>query len=221
MLNLARHWGHIAAITPGLSAIKPLSLGDYKQRFLTEQEIERLLNACRVSSHPFILDFVQLLLLTGARKGEALGAVWRDVDMAKRVWTVPKSKNGRSRRIVLNSAAVGVLNHIRSTTERLFLPAGPTAPVFTNPKTRKPYDSLYVPWYVVRRAAGLDDLRIHDLRHTFASLLINKGVSLYEVQNLLGHSSMQMTQRYAHLSPDVLHNRAEVVGHIISRSVSA
>jgi site-specific recombinase XerD len=71
-------------------------------------------------------------------------------------------------------------------------------------------------WHLIRDAADLPDVRIHDLRHTYASLLINKGVSLYEVQTLLGHSSVQMTQRYAHLQPDLLHQRAEIVGGIVS-----
>jgi integrase len=216
MLILARHWGHIPYDSTQHSPIKPLQLGDYRQRFLSQEEIERLMRACRASTHPFLLHFVQLLLLTGARKGEALGAVWRDIDFVKRVWTVPKSKNGRSRRIVLNNAAVAVLHDTRAQAERLMLSVQPTAPVFTNPKTRKAYKSFYLSWYLTRSLADLDDVRIHDLRHTYASLLINKGVSLYEVQKLLGHSSVQMTQRYAHLSADVLHSRAELVGDVVN-----
>ena len=87
--------------------------------------------------------------------------------------------------------------------------------MITNPQTRTAYPSFYGTWFIVRRAAKLDDLRIHDLRHTFASVLVNKGVSIYEVQTLLGHSSVQMTQRYAHLAPDTLQRRAELVGDII------
>ena len=71
-------------------------------------------------------------------------------------------------------------------------------------------------WYAARSLADLQDVRVHDLRHTFASLLINKGVSIYEVQKLLGHSSIQMTQRYAHLSPNTLAERAELVGLIVA-----
>jgi integrase len=88
--------------------------------------------------------------------------------------------------------------------------------VFRNPKSGRPYRSFYSAWFIVRDNAGLSDVRIHDLRHTFASLLVNKGVSLYEVQTLLGHSSMQMTQRYAHLAPDLLHSRTELVSSIIN-----
>ena len=82
--------------------------------------------------------------------------------------------------------------------------------------SRRPYNSVYLSWYAARAVADLDDVRIHDLRHTFASLLINKGVSIYEVQQLLGHSSVQMTQRYAHLTPNTLADRAEIVANIVS-----
>jgi integrase len=95
------------------------------------------------------------------------------------------------------------------------LPVVPAAPVFTNPKTRRAYNSFYLSWYAVRSVAGLDDVRIHDLRHTFASVLINKGVSIYEVQRLLGHSSVQMTQRYAHLAPNTLADCAEIVSDLV------
>lgn len=216
MLKLARHWGHIPFDSTQHSPLKPLLLGDYNQRFLSEQEIERLIKACRARTHPFLLHFVQLLLLTGARKGEARTAVWRDIDFVKRVWTVPKSKNGRSRRIVLSSAAIAVLHDTRATAERLMLSVAQSAPVFTNPKTRKAYNSFYLSWYAVRSVAQLNDVRIHDLRHTFASLLINKGVSIYEVQQLLGHSSVQMTQRYAHLTANTLADCAEIVADIVS-----
>lgn len=215
LLHLARVWGHIPPADPNLMALRRLQLGDYKQRFLDTEEIDRLLKACRRSTHPYLYLFTKLLLLTGARKGEALGMRWRDVDIRKRVWTVPRSKNGRSRRIVLNDASLEVLSAVKRKAERLALPVEPTSPVFTNPRTLRPYDSLYAAWYVVCEWAELPSVRFHDLRHTFASLLINKGVSIYEVQTLLVHSNIQMTQRYAHLAPDTLLTRAEIVGQLV------
>jgi integrase len=217
MLNLARHWGHTAAQNPYQQNIKKLTVGDYTQRFLSEAEIDKLLTACRASRHPYLYLIVQLLLLTGARKGEARLACWRDVDLHKRIWTVPRSKNGRSRRIVLSSAAVAV-HAVRAKTEDLLLPTKQGDYLFINPITRTAYHSFDTAWFKTRAVAGLDQVRMHDLRHTYASLLINKGVSLYEVQTLLGHSSMQMTQRYAHLEPDLLHKRTELLTSIINRS---
>lgn len=216
MLNLARHWGHIMGYSKQQQNLKKLATGDYTQRFLSETEIDSLLKACRANSNPFLYLFVQLLLLTGARKGEARLMRWRDVDTVKRIWTVPRSKNGRSRRIVLSSAALKVIDDTRSKATHLDLPTKPECYVFTNPKTLTAYHSFYAAWFVARDRADLSDVRIHDLRHTYASMLINSGVSLYEVQTLLGHSSMQMTQRYAHLEPNLLHQRTEIVSKTIS-----
>lgn len=77
-----------------------------------------------------------------------------------------------------------------------------TAPV--NPKTRKPFVSIFYSWDTARRRAGLADVRIHDLRHSFASFLVNAGRSLYKVKQILGHSDVKTTQRYAHLAPATL-----------------
>ena len=216
MLNLARRWGHITTYSQNQQNIKKLTEGDYTQRFLSVSEAADLLAACKKHSNPFLFFFVQLLLLTGARKGEARLMRWRDIDFDSRVWTVPRSKNGRSRRIMLSSAALKVLDATNTQAERLGLDTDPACYVFTNPQTQTAYHSFYASWFVARDEAGLTKLRIHDLRHTYASMLINNGVSLYEVQTLLGHSSIQMTQRYAHLEPNSLHERTEVVGNLIS-----
>jgi integrase len=81
---------------------------------------------------------------------------------------------------------------------------------FGNPKTCKPYKHLYSAWNTARIKAGLPEVRMHDLRHSFASFLINSGRSLYEVQKLLGHTQVKTTQRYAHLSQETLLDAADV-----------
>jgi len=217
MLNLARNWGFLQ-FDRDTQPIKRLMLGDFKQRFLSSEEIDLLLRECERSQHPYLYTFVKLLLLTGARKGEALRLRWCDINFTKRVWTVPKSKNGRSRRIVLNDGAVETVLAAGKIAERLRQAVGGSNYVFVNPRTGTRYQSFYAAWYEARDLAGLQDVRIHDLRHTYASLLVNTGVSLYEVQTLLGHSSIQMTQRYAHLAPDLLHSRAQIVGDIVRGS---
>lgn len=216
MLNLARHWGFIPMQNPKQANIKALVLGDYRQRFLSKDEISTLLKCSKASRHPFLYYIISLLLNTGARIGEVRTVKWCDIDMAKRIWTVPRSKNGRSRRIVLNSSAIETFELAFSRGAELFLPQGNHDFVFINPITNTAYHSFDAAWYKVRAAANLYDVRLHDLRHTFASLLVNQGVSLYEVQKLLGHSSIQMTQRYAHLEPDRLHGRAELLSRLIS-----
>jgi hypothetical protein len=86
--------------------------------------------------------------------------------------------------------------------------------VFPNPKTGKPFVSVYYSWHTARKAAGLLDVRMHDLRHSFASALVNRGMTLYDVKELLGHASMTTTQRYAHLAPGRLMQAAsEAAAH--------
>mgnify|MGYP001391044592 CR=1 FL=1 len=88
--------------------------------------------------------------------------------------------------------------------------------VFGNLKTGRPYQNLYRSWNKARCDAGLHDFRLHDLRHSFASILVNNGVSIYEVQNLLGHASINTTKRYAHLAPETLRKSAQVAADVYS-----
>lgn len=215
LLGTARNWGVIPDIQFYNLKLKKLPTGDYRQRFLSQDEMHRLVAECDKVNHPYLALFVQFLLLTGARKGEARMARWRDIDFQNRVWRVPVSKNGRSRRIMLSSGAIATLDRIRQTSEQLFLPNDKNDYLFINPKTRTCYHSFHAAFFKARDAAGLSDVRIHDLRHTFASVLINRGVSLYEVQELLGHSNAQMTQRYAHLQPNELQRRTEIMGQLM------
>ncbi|MGO9390658.1 tyrosine-type recombinase/integrase, partial [Rhodoblastus sp.] len=126
------------------------------------------------------------------------------MDWTRRALLVSVSKSGKPRTIALNTAAMAVLKSI---------PRHPACP-FIFP-TR--LIGVFYPWDRIRRRAGLGDVRLHDLRHSFASLLVNQGVSLYVVQGLLGHATPRMTQRYAHLAPQTLLDAAEVaVTHAIT-----
>lgn len=215
LMKQAQDWGVLPETLRRLPKAERLAIGDYRQRFLSQAEIARLVSACDRVNHPYLGLFIRLLILTGARKGEARLMRWCDVDLQTGLWIVPRSKNGRSRRIHLSQAALDVLHSARIRTQSLGLADGPDAPVFTNPRSKKPYGSFHLAFFKARDAAGLSEVRIHDLRHTFASLLINNGVSLYEVQELLGQSSAAMTQRYAHLQPNRLRNRTEIVGRML------
>ncbi|MEH6749673.1 MAG: site-specific integrase [Paracoccaceae bacterium] len=218
IIKLAYVWGFLEEQLHVKIDVRKLPVGNYTQKFLSQTEIRRLLSGCMVSPHPYLYFVVKLLLLTGARVGELRNARWSDIDEQKSIWHVPVSKNGRSREIFLSSEALSTFHKVRRKSEFL----GPIDPrngyVFTNPRTRTKYDSFYAAWYKVVRSEGLSDVRIHDLRHTYASLLINNEVSIYEVQRLLGHSNITMTQRYAHLLRDKLHERTEVVSKSISNS---
>ncbi len=210
-LNIAVHWGYLEKNAFKGAAIRKLPVGDYVQRFLTRNEISQLLSACKQSTHPYLYLFVKLLLLTGARKSELRLAKWKDIDDDKMQLFVAISKSGRSRKIMLSNQAVKVLDKVRLRTDALGLPTTRDDWLFPNPRTRKPYTSFHLAFFAARKHAGLNTVRIHDLRHTYASLLINNGASIYEVQQLLGHYHISMTERYAQLFPNTLKDRVNII----------
>jgi integrase len=125
-----------------------------------------------------------------------LDAQWVDFDLPRRVWTIPMSKSGKARRVPLPAAAIDELRA---------MPRWAGCPyVVPNPRTMKPYTSVYFSWDAARRRAGLPDVRMHDARHTCASNLVNAGQSLFVVSQVLGHAQARTSQRYAHLSQDTL-----------------
>jgi integrase len=147
------------------------------------------------------------LLLTGARRNEITHAKWEYVDWHKKTLLVPCSKSGRPRLIQLNSAALDVLRSVPRQPDDIF--------IFPSPVTGRPSASLHFPWTRIRKRAGLTEFRLHDLRHSFASFLVNKGVSIYVVQGLLGHANVRATQRYAHLANETLLDAAELIPSIV------
>ena len=211
MLNVAVEWEYIEKNPFDKAIIKKFPTGDHVQRFLTADEIRRLLSACSKEPHPYLYFFVKLLLLTGARSSELRLCKWSDVNLPKQELFIGLSKNGRSRRIVLSDYAIKELYRVKEKSESLGTPTMALNWVFTNPKTQLPYTSMQVSFAKARKTARLDNVRIHDLRHTFASLLINNGASIYEVQKLLGHHHISMTERYAHLFPNTLKERTEIM----------
>ena len=215
ILNIAVHWGYLDKNVFKGAAIRKLPVGDYVQRFLTEAEIRRLLSACKRSSHPYLHLFVKLLLLTGARKSELRLARWTDIDERKKELFVAVSKSGRSRTVMLSDKALSVLQQVKARSEVLGVPTTRDSWIFANPRTRAPYTSLHNAFVEARESAALPSVRMHDLRHTYASLLINNGASIYEVQRLLGHYHISMTERYAQLFPNTLQDRVDIIAGAI------
>jgi integrase len=164
--------------------------------FLKPKEAARLLAAVKNSTNADLEDIVAILLVTGARRSEALNARWEHIDFEGGLWLVPISKNGRPRYIQLCARALQILQARRATSD--------SPHVFPNPMTGEPYRCVWHTWNIARTEAGLPHVRLHDLRHSFASALVNEGVPLFDVQELLGHTSIKTTQRYAHLSKERL-----------------
>ena len=201
IFNLARQW-NVAGVSVNPTGGLPRALGGACERFLSAEETKRLIASVAEDKNRPAAQAITLLLLTGARRREITLAKWEHVDWTKQVLLVSVSKSGKPRAIALNGAALALLKSI---------PRNPPSPyVFPTRLV-----GLFCPWDRIRRRAGLPDVRLHDLRHSFASFLVNQGVSLYVVQGLLGHSSPRMTQRYAHLAPQTLLDAAEMVSSIM------
>ncbi len=172
------------------------------ENILNENELERLLSVLATHERRTVCQAALYLLSTGARLSEALNARWEDIE--NRTWKVSAavSKSKRVRSVPLNDSALTVLNEIQPD------PSLRHGYLFVNPRTNDRLKTVHKAWHCIREAAGLPHLRIHDLRHMYASFLVNCGRSLYEVQQVLGHSSPQITQRYAHLSTETLRDAA-------------
>lgn len=181
-----------------------------RERYLSQDEAQRLMDRLEKSERAEALA-LRLLLLTGARKSEILKARWENVNLEQRLLTVPLSKSGKPRYIVLPDAAIAVIKEIPKKAGMPWL--------FPGHAEGKTLSDLYLFWNKIRSEAGLKDVRIHDLRHTFASFLVNSGHSLYEVQKMLGHADPRTTMRYAHLGQDSLLAAAEFVGKIFSSPI--
>ena len=185
--------------------VKEYELNNQRQIFLSKTQAKRLLQEVNKSQNEHLKYIIPMLLLTGARKREVLDAQWCDFDMNNMLWIIPITKNGKKRILPITEPLQELLKQVPKQSKYLF----------TSPKTNKPYVTIFQSWNTARTKAKLPEVRIHDLRHTYASALVNAKCSLYEVQVLLGHSTAKMTQRYAHLSNESLMNAASCAGRLL------
>lgn len=204
--NLARKW-RVPGVTDNPTTGINLAPDVVRERFLSQEEAERLVSSIKEDENTIAASAIMLILLTGARRNEITHAKWEHVDWHKKTLLVPLSKSGKPRRIALNASALALLRSLHTPDESPY--------IFPSPVTNRPSASLHFPWQRIRVRAGLPDLRLHDLRHSFASFLVNRGVSLYVVQGLLGHAHSRATQRYAHLTPDTLLDAAEMMNGVV------
>jgi integrase len=207
-LNLAVQWDYLEK-NP-LKNFELFMVDNQVENYLTDEQLQRLLGVLRTDPNRNVCNMLMFLLSTGARANEAMTATWKNVSIENRVWKVDaiRSKSKRTRSIPLNDSALWVLGQL--TTQ------GTSEYLFPSPITGEPYTAITRPWYRIRKLAGVK-IRIHDLRHGFASMLVSGGRSLYEVQQILGHSDPKVTMRYAHLSSKTLQEAANAGSVIVPR----
>ena len=188
-----------------------------KERILTRAEDEKLMDACP----QYLRDMVFLALHTGMREGEIMGLRWDCVDFKNREIRVEYTKSGKYRNVPMDSqvsivlssllkgggatgngslgpAITSVPSYVKGLARRELSGASPF--VFVNKKTGKAYKNIHKAYNLARVAAGLQDVRFHDLRHTFATRLVESGADIGLVQLILGHGDLKITQRYVHPS---------------------
>jgi integrase len=188
-----------------------------RERYLTDKEIARLIEVLEDRRGAVrwrdSVDVIWLALLTGARRGELLGMEWNQLDLDAGIWVKPPSstKQRRSHRVPLSADVVELLRYRKDGVPRslkLVFRRG------NSPAARSRTDR---DWGIVRTEAGLGGVRFHDLRHSFASLLVGEGLSLPIIGRMLGHSKTQTTARYAHLQDAPLRDAAEKVATLVGR----
>ena len=207
MFNLAESWGLRPENSNPVRHVEKYREGK-RERYLSPMEFARLGRIFADSEgaeteSPYAIAALRLLILTGARLGEILQLRWQDVDFEQRALRLRDSKTGQ-KVIFLSRPALDVLTAIPRVASNPYVVVGG--------RPGQPLRNLQKPWGRIRQAAELDGVRIHDLRHSYASIAAAAGMSLPIIGKLLGHSKSATTERYAHLAADPLRAANEVIG---------
>ena len=194
--ELAAKWGLPGGQYNPVRHVPRRKFNNMRERFLTSKEAEMLLAAASVSENTQLVHIVGLLLATGSRKSELFHAKWQNIDLERRSWYIPDTKTGKPRHVPLSNTAMDIIQQ---------LPRWEGCPwLIPNPATLQPFDNIKRSWETARTLANLPGFRLHDLRHSAASFMVNAGIDLFAVGRVLGHSNHASTMRYSHLSGDTL-----------------
>jgi integrase len=217
--NLAIRWGMRPDGTNPAKSIER-NIETQRRRYLRNGELPALLKALAEYPDRQTADVFRLLLLTGSRRGEVLGAKWSDIDLGVGTWSKPASsvKQKQDHAIPLSAPARQLLSEIRERQ----LAGKRTLPehVFPGRGNTDHVVEVKRAWKAICKTAHLSDLRVHDLRHSFASELVNTGSSLPLIGALLGHSNPATTARYSHLYDDALRQATERVGAAVEAAAN-
>ncbi len=217
MFNLAEMWGVRPDGTNPCRHVEKYRENS-RERYLNAEEMGRLGDALHEglaaqTETPHMVAAVQLLLLTGARVSEILGARWEWIDWESRVIRLPDSKTG-AKPVYLSETAIKILELLKG------LPQAKESPyIIVGRVAGKPLSDLRHPWHRIRKRADLNDVRLHDLRHTAASIGVAQGMNLPVIGRLLGHSQASTTQRYAHVDVDPALDAVNKIGAVVSKAL--
>lgn len=170
--------------------VKKLREDSFKIRYLSREEEERMFDIIS-SDYKYLQPIIICALHTGMRKGEILNLKWSNVDFEFNFIEILKTKSGKTRKIPISDTLLNVLREQPQTHEY----------VFTNTYTGKPYTDIHNSFRMILTKANINNFRFHDLRHTVATRLVEKGIDLIVVKEILGHSKIDTTMRYAHAVP--------------------
>jgi integrase len=176
-----------------------------KERILEPGEMKKLLDAAA----PHLKAVLIIALNTGMRRNEMLGLKWKNINFARGYIFIEDSKSGRSRKVPMNSIVSDMLKSMDKTKKF----------VFSNPHTKRPLKNISTSFKSACEKSGIKDLRLHDLRHTAATRMIEAGIDLVTVSKILGHSSIQMTMRYAHPTPENMQRAVESLAEALYKPV--
>jgi integrase len=185
-----------------------------RERFLSEEEIGKAADAIAKAETagkigPHAAAGLRLALFTGARSGEVTTAQWTHIDWQRKQIRLPDSKNNEPRTIHLSDAAIEILKTLPRVGSYII------AGRYKN----EPHQNLSRAWIIARSYGGLEDVRLHDLRHSYASLAAGRGVSLQMIGKLLGHKVTATTQRYAHLTRDAVVSVNDELGSAMQAAI--
>lgn len=217
MMNLAELWGYRPDNTNPCRHIERYP-EQKRQRYLTQQELQRLgkvlADEAAARRHGrYVVTAIKLLLFTGARVSEILGARWSWLSVPDRRINLPDSKTG-AKPVFLSEEAMAVLQDLRSRPD-----AETSDFIIKGRIAGRPLVNLAKPWKAICERADLPEVRIHDLRHTVASIGVAQGLSLPILGRLLGHSQPQTTNRYAHVDADPALTAANLIGKVVGASL--
>jgi len=203
MFSLARKWKYANE-----NPVKEVKFFQERQLIIHTLNKEEAIKLMAVAAD-HLKPIIMLALNTGMRRGEILNLRWNDVDFDRQFIYIKETKSGMMRKVPMNSLVIDSLKKLERKNSF----------VFQNPKTDERLKHIRTAFYTARRKIGLDDFRFHDLRHTAATWMVTEGIDLVTVKEILGHSDIKTTMRYAHPTPENKRKAVDALAGVLGEKV--